>query len=109
MPRKYKPNPDGRTYCRYSEERLEAAIIEVIEGRLSMYTASKQFKILYGTIYNKFNGLHARDVGAPRVINKAAEERIVKCIQICGEWGYPLDRDDLRYFVQIYLKSKGGY
>lgn len=102
---KYKRNPDSRTYANYSIERMELALI----GYHYKYKAAKQFKIPYGSIYEKFHGRHVLNIGAPTVSTAAEEDRIVRCVQICGDWRFPLDRDDRRSFVQVLLQSKGEF
>ena len=107
MPRQYVRKPGSRTYRNYSTDKLEEAMLEIIEGRLSILQASKEYNIPFGTLHNKLKGKHFGLVGAPTLLSKVEEDRIVQCLQICGDWGYPLDTDDIRITVQYYLKSIG--
>ncbi len=37
-----------------------------------------------------------------QVLSKAAEEALVKCLEVCSEFNYPLSRRDLQNLVQNY-------
>ncbi len=57
---------------------MELALIEVLEGRLSIYKAAKQFKIPYGSIHNNFHGRHFQNIGAPTVLTAAEEAELLR-------------------------------
>lgn len=58
MPRNYKNPLGSRMYKNYSEHTLEEALIEVVEGSLSLLKASKQFNIPFVTLHNKYYDKH---------------------------------------------------
>lgn len=48
--RTYKKKIGGRSYTNYTNTRLEEALSNVVEGSLSILTASKKMNTPYGTI-----------------------------------------------------------
>ncbi|XP_060873029.1 uncharacterized protein LOC132946925 isoform X2 [Metopolophium dirhodum] len=58
--RTYKSKLGQRRYINYSSEALDEALLKVVNGELSLRKASKQYNIPYGTINNKFHGVHIR-------------------------------------------------
>lgn len=74
MVRRYKRMADNRTYRNYSETTMDSALLEVLEGRLSVLAASRKYKIPYGSLYNKYHGRHIRSVGHQTALS-AVEER----------------------------------
>ena len=54
MVRNYQRKRGSRTYACYSEEMLQEALLEVMEGRLSQKAVSRKNKIRQSTILNYF-------------------------------------------------------
>jgi len=97
----------SRPYGNYTLESLNEAILQIAEGNLKILLASKKFKIPYGTLHNKYHGRHTKVFGAPTVFTQAEEVAFVKSFAKCGEWGYPLELQDIRFFVKGYLDQIG--
>jgi hypothetical protein len=45
--------------------------------------------------------------GGQTTLSEEEENKIVSCILLCAEWGYPLDRYDIRMIVKGYLDRQG--
>jgi hypothetical protein len=41
-------------------------------------------------------------LGRPVVLQREAEEALVKCLEMCAEYGYPMRKRDLQDLVQVY-------
>lgn len=83
------------------------ALIEISEGRMSFQSASNTFKIPVGTLYNRYKGKHDKPIGRMPTLKMEEEAVLVRCITICGEWGYPISLYDIRMIVRDYLISEG--
>lgn len=107
MVRTYRKTPGTRNYKNYSDEALEEAIEKISNDELSITAASLQYKIPFGTLYNKYKGLHGRTHGGQPVFSHAEEVAILKAAATCAEWGFPLTILDLRMFAKSYLDKQG--
>lgn len=107
MGRSYKKKVGGRTYQNYTEETLNEALEQIVEGKLSLNKASKQYKIPYGTLHNRYNGKHGRTTGGQTALTAAEDRAIIQALTTCSDWGFPLSLLDLRIFVKCYLDKQG--
>lgn len=69
--------------------------------------ASRSFNVPFGTIYNKYKGLHIKTPGRPTVFSHNEELAILECAAKCSDWGFPLTLLDLRMFGKYYLDGIG--
>jgi hypothetical protein len=46
-------------------------------------------------------------LGRPQVIDKVVEEALVKCLEICGSYNYPMRKKDLQDLIQAYCIEHG--
>lgn len=107
MPRNYK-RPLGVTgRCNYSQESIEDALFDVVEGGYSFRQAAERQGVPYATVYRKYKGLNPRKLGKPPVISPLEEKTIVDALLVAANYGYPMDEKDLSYFVKGYLDRKG--
>lgn len=109
MPRIYKKAVGARSYRNYTDETLEKALIEVVEGRMSQAEAARHFKISLGTINNKYKGKHIQKFGGQTVLTADEEAKLVLAIKVCGEWGFPLTTMDIRLMTKRFLTETGKY
>jgi hypothetical protein len=83
MPRIYKRSLGSREYKNYSDSVVENALQSVLDGRSSLRGASKELKIPYATLYNKYKGKHIRKPSAQPVFSgteeKASLQSAAKC------------------------------
>lgn len=107
MVRTYKRTAGARQYKNYSEETLETAIQKITVNELSILAASVQYKIPFGTLYNKYKGMHGRTPGAQPVFCHQEEISILKAAATCADWGFPLTTLDLGMFAKFYLDRQG--
>lgn len=107
MVRTYKKKQGGREYKNYTQDDLEEATEAITNGELSINAASIKYKIPFGTLYNKYKGLHGSTAGGQPVFSHAEEISILKAAATCADWGFPLTTFDLRMFAKAYLDREG--
>ncbi|KAJ3661709.1 hypothetical protein Zmor_006096 [Zophobas morio] len=78
MGRKYKRKVGSRSYRDYTEEKLEEALTKVTDFNWSIKKAAKLYGIPYGSLYNKYKGLHVKKVGGQTVFTHEEEKAIVR-------------------------------
>nr|CAI5865504.1 unnamed protein product [Callosobruchus analis] len=97
----------ARTYKDYTNEVLDQALSKVTEEGWSLQRASREYKIPYGTLNNKFHGRCIRKNGRQTVFSMSEEKVFISAAITCGDWGFPLEAADLRQFAKNYLDSQG--
>lgn len=107
MVRNYKRIAGTREYKNYTQETLEEALEKITDGDMSINAASLKYKIPFGTLYNKFKGMHGSTPGGQPVFTHAEEVAILRTAATCADWGFPLTTFDLRMFAKSYLDQKG--
>lgn len=107
MPRTFKRIIGTWNHKNYSEDQLNKALNEVIEGSLSIRAASNRYKIPLGTIYNKYKGWFGRKPEGKTVFLETEEKALLKAAAKCSDWGYPLMLLDLRFFAKACLERQG--
>lgn len=70
---------------------------------MSITKAAKQYSIAKGTLVNKLKDKHGGRVGRPVVFTETEESSMVHHMLAVAEWGFPFDKDDLRYLAKMYL------
>ncbi|KAJ8932024.1 hypothetical protein NQ314_015018 [Rhamnusium bicolor] len=107
MGRTYKRKAGCRSYKDYGDEDIEKALEKVVNSNWSINKASKEFKIYYGTLFNKYKGLHVQKHGGQTVFSKQEEEAIIKSVVTCSDWGFPLNIEDLQMVTKSFLDRQG--
>lgn len=107
MPRNYKRIPGTRKYKDFPQEQLETALEKITQEHYSIRRAAKEYNIPFGTLYNKYKGLHIHSVGRPTLFTNAEEQRLIQCASVCGDWGFPLSKEDLQNLAKNYLDKQG--
>lgn len=107
MPRNHKRVLGSRSYCDYSNEKMEEALQNVLEGTLTIREASRRFSIPFGTLYNKYKGRHGGRPGRPTIFTRKEEVAILKAASKCSDWGFPLSLMDVRMMAKYYLDRMG--
>lgn len=107
MPRKYKRKIGARKYRDYSTDLLEEALTRVVDDGWAIYRAAEHYTIPYGTLYNKYKGLHGKKHGGPTVFTQEEERIIIESATTCGDWGFPISIEDLQMITKSFLDSHG--
>ena len=109
-PRQYKPDPRGRRYKKYDEEVLNAAVHEYQRTKnkrtVSLKTVADKYGINKSVLYRHCTKTMKKQ-GGQTVFSLEVEQHMIKYINICADWGYPLDSLDFRYFIKNYLDKIG--
>lgn len=107
MGRTYKRKLGARKYKDYNPDLIEAALGRIVNDGWSIRQTSAEYKIHFGTLRNKFNGLHIRKSGGQTEFSMEEERAFIKAVSLCGDWGFPLNMLDVRYLAKSYLESQG--
>lgn len=106
MPTKYV-NPYGKQNKRYRPEYLQAAILAVKAGKLSIRKASETYAIPYTTLNEALKRPTTKKYGGQTVLSAEEEKRLLQIIFTCADWKLPLTRKDIFCIVQDYLNTIG--
>ncbi len=90
----------------YDEKDLPDAVKAVKEG-MSLRKAEAEFGIPKSTIKDNLNKEEKKPMGRPPVLTEMEERMMLEYIKILADWGFPMDGQDIRYFVKTYLDKKG--
>jgi len=107
MPHKYKRLPGSRRYQQYDEDSLAKAVHAVKVKKMTLRKASEEFGVPISTISEHSNNKHPGQYGGQKVLSDEEEERLVKTLLTCAEWGQPLTGFDIRLVIQSYLNRLG--
>lgn len=106
MPRTYKPDPrSSKRYKKYDHEIIKNAL-ELVKNGKSYREVASEFGISKSVLC-RHNLRHTKKQGGQKVLSDEIENLIIENINICAEWGYPLDTYDLRLIVKGYLDRRG--
>ena len=94
MPRNYKKKKENV----YSELQLNAAIIEVTQGNMTVGRASKYFKVPKETLRRqcKFGQPAQLGSGRPAVLSAQEESHIAAGLDYLGRCGFPQGREQVK-------------
>jgi len=106
MGRTYHRKPDARRYASVTQVKLEKAIFELNSGRSQRYVCAK-FNIPRGTLQNKLAKRHGKIPGHQTALSDVEEKAMVQHLTTLADWGFPMDKSDLRIFVKGYLDKEG--
>ncbi|XP_065654821.1 uncharacterized protein LOC136081436 [Hydra vulgaris] len=107
MPRKYKKHSVGkRAYNSCSNTILLKECMDAINEGMSIRQASKRFSIPRSTIHNKMKLKHKKCIGAPTIFTYDEEQLFLSRIKVMCDWGFPLNKLDVKMLVAGYLKSQ---
>ncbi|XP_060860227.1 uncharacterized protein LOC132937424 [Metopolophium dirhodum] len=109
MPNKYKRTVGSRPYKNYSEHTLKRCLLAVKTKQMTQREAEKAFKIPRRTIINKLKAHHVQPVGRPTVFTEQEENNFVGNIHVMSEYGFPIDKTDLKFIIKSYLDRNGRH
>ena len=105
MGRTYHRKPDARRYASVTQVKLEKAIFELNSGRSQRYVCAK-FNIPRATLQNKLAKRHGKIPGHQAALSDVEEKAMVQHLTTLADWGFPMDKSDLRIFVKGYLDKE---
>ena len=85
---------------------MKAAMEAVKNGRLSVSAAAKRFCLPRETLRRRVTNhvtINAK-AGRPTILSKQEEDEVVETCQIFGEWGFGLQKEDVKSAVTQFLK-----
>lgn len=90
----------------YDESSMETALHAVKNG-MSVFKASKEFKVPRTTLYYKYKGKYPeqRKMGRATYLTPREEDGLVKWVLHMKECGFPVTKDQLLESVQVILKK----
>ncbi|KAJ8940937.1 hypothetical protein NQ314_010536 [Rhamnusium bicolor] len=101
--RSYKRKLGSRSNGNFSQEQIENALNDVVNGVLSIHAVARTHNLAYGTLHNRFYGRRTKTTGGQTVLTANEEEAILSSILKCSDWGFPLTPQDIQMFVKSYL------
>lgn len=109
MPRSYKSKPGAKTYRKYDDDVIKQALKDLrtpitLNEAPSITSVAKKHGIPF-SVLQRHNNKCMKSQGGQPALTPEAEEHIIKNLNICADWGYPLERIDLRHIVKMYLDS----
>ena len=108
MTRTYTSKPGTKKIVNYSEESVNEAVTLLLDSKISFRAASRKYNIPLGTLYNRVHGKHGmKKHGGQTVLSSEEERQVVENILLCSDWGFPLDREDVRMYVKMFLDNQG--
>jgi hypothetical protein len=108
MPHVYKPKVGSKKVKNYTEKQVNDAVQELLDDELNFRQASKKYNIPLGTLYgNRFHGRFGFKKHGQTVLTVQEETAVVDNIITCSDWGFPIDRDDVKINVKMFLDGQG--
>lgn len=105
MGRGYKKS-ERQPHKMYSKDLIKKAVQDVKNG-MTFRSAAEKYGVTASVIHRHVKKPNTRKIGRPTVLNIELENMLIDKINICAEWGYPLDELDLRLLVKSYLDILG--
>lgn len=96
--------PPKRGYKTYSKESMDSALNCIRNEGISTKRAAELFGINRTTLMNHLKHFKCNAVGRPTVLTCEEERLIVHALTKLADWGFGLDRFQLKVCVQDYLK-----
>lgn len=105
MPRIYKPSR-GKSYKKYDTQVINYALRDYNTSNKSFLDIER----IYGipkSVLHRHNTFIMKPQGGQTALSQKEEDYLVENINICSEWGYPLEPIDLRLIIKGYLDKLG--
>jgi len=107
MPRNYDKGCRSKTYKKPNPTDLANAVNAIKRKRMTYREAQEVYGIHYSVIYRHVKNEDIKKQGGQTSLSLSEEKLIIDNILLCAEWGFPLDRLDLRLLVKGYLDRRG--
>jgi hypothetical protein len=96
----------GNYRHKYKKEDILKALRAVSDKTMTLNQASKHFGVPKTTIHDRLHKASER-VGRPTELSPLEEDIIVERLLLMGDWGFPMDNNDLKYLIKAYLDQGG--
>ncbi|XP_041985244.1 uncharacterized protein LOC121737649 isoform X2 [Aricia agestis] len=103
---KYTQPKRKKIYKKYDEDVIEEALKEYKENKNSFKVIADKHNIPK-TVLHRHYTRYTKKQGGQTALSQETEKYITKYLNICSEWGYPLDAYDVRLLVKDYLDRIG--
>lgn len=103
MPRKYV---SIRKCKKHDPEVIKKALIEVQNGG-SFRKVAEKYEIEHTVLYRHMKRGQTKKKGGQTALSEYDEKLLVSRLQICSDWGYPIDSITLRLLVKEYIDKQG--
>lgn len=107
MPNQYKRQVGTRNYRNYSDETLEQCLNEIKNKTMTQREAELAYGVSRRAINYKLKNIHNLKVGHPEIFSNNEEKSFVDHIITMSNFGFPVDKSDLRYILKSYLDRIG--
>lgn len=104
MPRKYTAVKKCKTY---DPQVMKTAIEEVKRGEGSYRKVAKKYDIEYTVLYRHLKRGVTKKKGGQTALSERDEELLVSRLQICADWGYPIEPITLRMLIKEFVDRQG--
>lgn len=105
MPRKYISKANRR-YISHDPENLKRAVDAIANNGMSYRQAASTFGIPKTVLVRHKKG-GVKKQGGQTVLSTEEENLLIMNLNVCSDWGYPLDTYDLQLLVKNYLDKLG--
>lgn len=105
MLRKYKPVV-GTGYKQHESGKIQLAIQDLQNG-LSLRKTAKKYGIHYIVLYRHWKKGNVMKKSGGQTSLSADEETFVHRLQLCSEWGCPIESITFRLLVKDFLDRRG--
>jgi hypothetical protein len=99
-------NRKGNYRHKYTPETIKKALQEIENKTMTLNEASVTYGVPKTTLYDRMKTASDK-VGRPTILTPEEEKIIAERLVILGEWGFPLNTNDLKHLVKAYLDSAG--
>ena len=106
MTRTHKRKKGARRYADYTAANLKKALLNIKNKILSQREAAKVFNIPRSTLKNKLKKAHMKHYGRPSAFTEQEETAFVSHLIKMSQYGFPVDKLDLRMIVKNYLAKQ---
>lgn len=94
----------------YSKQQLEDAISAVRAKQMTIYRASKHYRIPQATLFKRIKGLRgvkSLTMGRSPAIPLEIEAKMAACIKTMERWGFGLSKKEILLSIGQYVKENG--
>lgn len=107
MPNVYKRKVGSRNYRNYTDETLNKCLDDIMNKKITQREAEKLYNIPRRTINYKLKKQHDNNWGRPTIFTENEEKCFTEHIIYMSDYGFPVDKTDLRYIIKSYLDRQG--